>query len=810
MAVQDTLDAVAGLVCILGGGGLMYWRWRQGRKAIKAAGTVPAIAITTPSKSERSQGPRRPGNQLAILDAEQLFQHTGTWGSVEKIRTRLGFTTENFERDVLGLLCNVAEFVQLLPGSESHHHAQPGGLLIHLLDVAAYALSLREGYKLPQGASPEEQIRLGPVWSYGVLVAALLHDIGKPVADVVVQLYGADPSRSLAQWSGLAGSMVDASASAPPNRSVTHYTVEFPAPEERDYTAHQRLPIALLHALVPRSSMQWLSTDPTLMAELVACLEGSAKQPGVLAELITKADSASVAANLRNGSRVRFASARQPPLIERLMKGLRALVSEGFVAMNRPGAGAFVDPDGLHIWMVAGVVANETRKVLEQREEKSTGAAGLPSDNTRFFDTWAEYGVLVQPPSEFGRGSVWWIRLVQDEWDQVLSCLKFPLDKLYAPGQDRPQPFAGTVTPVDPKTATKAAAVDEPVEPGSQAELDTTGADGLMGAALNQSVPGVQPSAGTPNNPVVMDVDDPFGLGLGQSSNEPMAGPVSDGDTVAASTRSPSTTTTFSRLKPEDAPGLVPGKDDGLLDPYTAPLPLEPTQQSQQSPAGSASAAGPASSEKPKLSRSAAHSGPATLAQASTAATADDDGFLDDSQSVQAAASLVTKPARAVQAMPVGPRPAFKTAPGAKPRPNADRFMAWLQQGLGSGELAYNESDAVVHFVAEGMLLVSPRAFKVYLETNPFIGEVGNSKDALRALQLEVQKAGYVGGNPREKGNFHYWRVRQSDGTESSSVITTYLIPNPQSFIRPVPAPNELLQRCERPIKPIRSERKNP
>lgn len=807
MSLLDLGSTVLGVACCSAGAYLIFRRWRQGPSP--SAHVSKAPATTTSPTNAPSSISRRPGNQLAILDAEQLFQHTGTWGSVEKIRTRLGFTTENFERDVLGLLCNVAEFVQLLPGSESHHHAQPGGLLIHLLDVAAYALSLREGYKLPQGASPEEQIRLGPVWSYGVLVAALLHDIGKPVADVVVQLYGADPSRSLAQWSGLAGSMVDASASAPPNRSVTHYTVEFPAPEARDYTAHQKLPIALLHALVPRSSMQWLSTDPTLMAELVASLESSANQPGVLAELITKADGASVAANLRNGSRVRFASARQPPLIERLMKGLRALVSEGLVAMNRPGAGAFVDPDGLHIWMVAGVVANETRKVLEQREEKSTGAAGLPSDNTRFFDTWAEYGVLVQPPSEFGRGSVWWIRLVQDEWDQVLSCLKFPLDKLYAPGQDRPQPFAGTVTPVDPKTATKAAAVEDPMEPGNQAQLDPTGADGLMGVALNQSVPALQAGAETPNTPAAMDVDDPFGLGLGQSSDEPMAGPVSDGNAVAANTRSSSATTTFSRLKPEDAPGLLPGNDGGLLDPYATPLPLEPSQQSKAGSA-SVSTAVPETSEKPKPNRSAAHSMPAPSGQASTAATADDDGFLDDAQSVQAAASLATKPARAIQAMPVGPKPAFKTAPGAKPRPNADRFMAWLQQGLGSGELAYNESDAVVHFVADGMLLVSPRAFKVYLETNPFLGDVGNSKDALRALQLEVQKAGYVGGNPREKGNFHYWRVRQSDGTESPRVITTYLIPNPQSFIRPVPAPNELLQRCERPIKPDRSERKHP
>lgn len=41
-------------------------------------------------------------------------------------------------------------------------------------------------------------------------------------------------------------------------------------------------------------------------------------------------------------------------------------------------------------------------------------------------------------------------------------------------------------------------------------------------------------------------------------------------------------------------------------------------------------------------------------------------------------------------------------------------FMQWVQQGLVSRELKYNEAGAAVHFVKEGMALVSPRIFKDY------------------------------------------------------------------------------------------------
>ena len=438
-SLSDYLELAAGVVLVCGAGiGLVFYRKQPNKistKVIQSAG-----ACASPATAER----QRPKNQLQIRSAEALFAMTETQGLVETIRTRMGLSPDNFKKDVLPALSQFAEYVQLIPASESHHHAQPGGLLQHTLEVAANALALREGYKLPTGAAPEEQIQRAPVWSFGILVAALLHDVGKPVADVLIDFYGDNPAKSCGSWNGLVGSMRAQALSV----DADFYTVQFP--HKKDYEAHQRLPVTLLHALLPPSAMQWLGSDKRLLSELLAYLDNNEKVETVIKEIVVKADSLSVANNLKNGPRTRFAAARNAPLIERLMQGLRTLLSEGHVAINRPGAPVFIDPDGQHLWVVAGTAADQVRKLLESREERVKGAAGIPSDNTRMFDTWAEYGALIQPPKEFGKGSVWWVKFQIDDWSHVLTVLKFPMDTLFLSGAQRPPPLVGSATPVEP------------------------------------------------------------------------------------------------------------------------------------------------------------------------------------------------------------------------------------------------------------------------------------------------------------------------------------------------------------------------
>jgi hypothetical protein len=103
------------------------------------------------------------------------------------------------------------------------------------------------------------------------MIAALLHDVGKPVADVLIDFYGENTLQSCGSWNGLVGPMQAQAVAI----SAGYYTVKFPV--TKDYEAHQRLPVTLLHALIPPSAMQWLGSDKRLLQELLAYLDNNDK-----------------------------------------------------------------------------------------------------------------------------------------------------------------------------------------------------------------------------------------------------------------------------------------------------------------------------------------------------------------------------------------------------------------------------------------------------------------------------------------------------------------------------------------------------
>jgi hypothetical protein len=151
------------------------------------------------------------------------------------------------------MLETLARFVQQLPASEAHHHAGPGGLLQHSLEVALEALKLRRRALLPPGASAEQLSRLHDVWTYACVSAAFLHDIGKPLADQRITLF-ADDHSSLGQWNPIDG---------PIRHPTRYYRVEFLV--KRRYRRHERLMPLLAGHIVPNEGLRWLASEPEAM-----------------------------------------------------------------------------------------------------------------------------------------------------------------------------------------------------------------------------------------------------------------------------------------------------------------------------------------------------------------------------------------------------------------------------------------------------------------------------------------------------------------------------------------------------------------
>src|SRR5260370_5688788 len=82
------------------------------------------------------------------------------------------------------LLQRFAGTVGGLPASAAHHHAEPGGLYRHSVDVALKALEEFEGSmkmeRRPDGSVDSfRSSRNRSLWQYATFIAALCHDLGK-------------------------------------------------------------------------------------------------------------------------------------------------------------------------------------------------------------------------------------------------------------------------------------------------------------------------------------------------------------------------------------------------------------------------------------------------------------------------------------------------------------------------------------------------------------------------------------------------------------------------------------------------------
>ncbi|WP_439389451.1 MobH family relaxase [Ideonella sp. YS5] len=673
---------------------------------------------------------------------------TKTGDLLRSIERRTRFSSAVFRRDCLPVLEALASFVQMLPASEAHHHAQPGGLWIHVLEVADAALTMRAGMELPSGATTEVRKRLEHRWTYAVLIAALLHDVGKPVTDIKVTLYTEDP-RAGRPWSPLAGPMESTGAH--------WYSVSFADSTQRDYQAHQKVAAMLLHQFVPARLLRWLSEDSGVLTQLLAYLAGE-DPDGTLAGIVKRADSDSVRRNLLHGPRTRFSSARTRPLIERLMEALRRMLHEGGqLPLNRPGAAGWVF-DGC-LWFVCARLADEVRSYLSQHESLQ----GVPGKdrNDRLFDTWQEHGACKSAPDG---GAVWRVRIECDAWrsPDTLTVLCFPLDRLYQRTDEFPAPMTGRIL----------------VETGAH-----TAAPTQAPSPAPASAPAVV-SNGTPSS-ATLSAPSP----AARASTKPPAHPAASTAIASAAPVAPKPTPVpVAALKPAAATAAVAEAPQALPAPRSslAALPV----------------AEPAT---------AAVAEPSSCVAVALEAT--DTAIRDDVLPLAESASLVERVSEPVPLTPataavLGPpmrphQPGGQPKPKKAPTPAAEAFMAWVAYAVGSGELKYNEEGALVHFVPQGCLLLSPEIFKRFLDVHreladgPVVALLATHGDkAFTRLQNELAKSGWTQRNGNE--NLHYYAFTKADGG-LSRVASFYLLTKPQLFWNPVPAANGRIKAVQRP-----------
>lgn len=833
-------------------GHCMRWikRWDP-RSPRPASSVAPATAIPPRATTEEVDPPMpvvrgHADGWLKVLPAADLLRlvHGGKVLDTMWRQSRLAQIV--WERDLLPAIHRYAEYVQLMPASESHHHAHVGGLLSHTLEMTLAAMTWRNGHFFPEGASVEEMDAQRDEWTYVVFFAALLHDIGKIMADLRIAWICTGMEAPL-RWVPMSGPLTAMVQSRPGGE----YLVEFTPKSARDYAAHSRLATILLQQVAPATALSFLARRPQAFEALTQYLSGSDKS-SMLAQLVRKADQTSTQQALANGSRERFTTATSIPLIDLLMQSVREMLRTGTaLPLNRSGAAGWVYEGS--IWFVAKRLADAVRQHIRQHHPDE--AVPGENKNDRLFDTWQEYG-CIQPNPQSGQAI--WYALVQGtavdgsesaaaaplqgagqsdgSYSHSLTMLRFPLDKVFEDASAYPPPMRGRIEVQVKRGAASGEAANE-----SSAEPEVRPGSGTESG--NQSVP-INGDAGQVTRPPTPGAGHQEASGAAKQA-KPKADPLR----APAFKRpgKPAEATKVAAPRPaESVQGTPRATSTGSNVPQREQSPSESRQAPPTPLSVSASLDPPldkwldfeddaaAFKDFPKLpqpldTQTAIPRGASVVAAppkapASVAKRASKLGA-DAAKSPDAAANRATEALPSLPPLPAdrpllarsAPPPEvlaraapaqFQTAPvilspflpelphetagrPSEPTPAAVGFIEWLQQGLSSRALKYNETGALVHFVAEGMALVSPLVFRTYA------AETGAANDAqveAQALQVqrEVIKAGWHLMGPG-KVNILKYQVMGRGGVPVGK-LSAVVLTQPDRWVVPVPPVNPVLK----------------
>ena len=365
-----------------------------------------ATSAAVPLAGGRWTTPEPAASLLATTRREKLLEH---------IWQRTSLSRSQFGKLYRTPIARYAELVQQLPASESHHHAYPGGMLDHGLEIVAYGLKLRQSRLLPAGTTPEEQAEQSEAWTTAIAYASLLHDIGKLAVDLHVEL---EDGNVWHPWHG-------------PVRQPYRFRYR----RDREYRLHGAATGLIHHQILDRGILDWLSGFTQVWSSLLYVLAGQYEHAGILGELVVQADRASVAQDL-GGDPARAMAAPKHALQRKLLEGLRYLLREE-LKLNQPQAsdGWLTNED---LWLVSKTVSDKLRAHL-----LSQGFEGIPANNTAVFTVLQDHGILQATPE--GK-AIWRATVTSDSgWSHSFTLLRLSPALIWE-SEERPPSFAGSVS----------------------------------------------------------------------------------------------------------------------------------------------------------------------------------------------------------------------------------------------------------------------------------------------------------------------------------------------------------------------------
>ncbi|MBQ0600835.1 TraI domain-containing protein [Klebsiella oxytoca] len=357
-----------------------------------------------------------PGYALLSLQEEIII----------KIKRELMIRDSEFEEFIQPMFNNFANFVHLLPASQSHHHRAQGGLLRHTLEVILYSIKIAKSFEFDANESPVIKSDRALAWRIAVVVGAVMHDIGKPISDVDVW----DKSGEH-HWSPTVNCIHEWAEQKDIERFYIYWRSD-------RHERHHNTSLTKMTDIVPKTLLAFLMEEGNdIYNELTEALAGSnsfratatrietgTAYKNKIHKIVSTADSRSVKEDLKrySGDAVRAAQTGVS-VVARIVDAIRLLVKRGDWVPNKPGSPIWYTTEGLFV--VWGSAVEPITTIV-----KSSGV-NVPHSADSLADIMLSYGLFVLNEND----SVYWRmapHILNDkksrqdkEPKNALSCIKF-------------------------------------------------------------------------------------------------------------------------------------------------------------------------------------------------------------------------------------------------------------------------------------------------------------------------------------------------------------------------------------------------
>jgi len=316
---------------------------------------------------------------------------------IGRLRGAVGITDELYDEIYTPLIRRYAAYVHLLPASEAHHHRGAGGLLRHGLEVALWATQGADRIMFATGEPPARRRELEPRWKLGVFIAALLHDIGKPMSDVqVVDETGEH------EWGAHGEDLADWLARVNSKRYYLHW-------RDNRHQRHESLTPLVLPHVIPKATMGYLQTaGPELYKQILFAIssrdfQARDQEHNPIFKLVREADQHSTRKDIGDPLAAGMPGALGVPLERYLMDAMRRLTRERTWACNKPGSRLWVMDNSVFVVWPSG--AEDIVKMLARDQ-----APGIPRHPDSLADVLLDRGLAIPFEEAGSRARLWTIQ----------------------------------------------------------------------------------------------------------------------------------------------------------------------------------------------------------------------------------------------------------------------------------------------------------------------------------------------------------------------------------------------------------------